>query len=70
MTLFLMHCRSGVVKSLLLGFSMCEWPGEQLTIGVLYLPNVTQTHNKCGALPKVDVQPYRPHDQSIKLDVD
>ena len=23
-----------------------------------------------GALPKVDVQPYRPHDQSVELDVD
>ena len=55
---FLSGYRSGVVKFSLLGFSMWEWLREQLTIGVLYLHNVTRTHNKCRALPKVNVQPY------------
>ena len=67
---FLSGCRASVVESSSLGFSMWEWLREQPTVGVLYLHNATWTHNKCGALPKVDVQPYRPHDQSVELDVD
>jgi len=70
MSLILRDCWTSVIESSSLGFSMQEWLGEQPTNGVLYWQNMTWTHNKCGALQKIDTQPHHPQDQHIESDVD